>query len=666
MTIKILIVDPDIAFTVPIKRALEVMGDYRVGIFASVPPALEGLARDHHDVIIVDFSTTHPSIPALVDELRQMQPWAYVLVSLRTPDHIQQAAALNIQGTLTKPYFARQLIPVIRNAALARANYQPDSAGKTPEMPRLPEETAKRTTSTISEPRIGPDDTFRRVVGAAQTNPEAPEVAEAKTEVATPPLGLPTALAALPNLPEEATLSQMITGQTLPAQSTTPLTTPPAPPPADLPQWLLERPDSPPEAGKVADLAQMTPAATSNLAEIALEVATDDRVPLSELPDAFAYRTETLPPEDRPLFNPIAAWLPATPEELNAPTLAGATVSESLLKAPPATDAPSPDGPTIVLGDGAAKAADSDSAPPDAPPPNPNFDPLAQLALHLTQITFAAAADASFVLRLAPTTAEPVILAQAGTLSEDDKGLVLAEFKTAWAAVSPSSKRPVVFRYVHFNSGDTLLYATRSLADMILLMLFPGDVAMGTIRKQVGNLLETLISVPEAPSAAPLADAALPEAAKTLPSRPTDLRPPPGLRDTIPAEAEPAAATEAEAAPKRPEGPYRAYTFLWLASASQLPEPQSTLWPTWIQKAAQSHFWDIDSVEVQANYLVVQIKIPTAEQPAQAHQTLQREAAEAAGLSAVWADVYYVVPGGRVLSPQEIAEALSFQRELAS
>ena len=120
MTIKVLIVDPDIAFTVPVKRALEQSGDFKVNLFVNGQAAVELLQREPQDVAVLDFNVDDMDIPGLIQALRAIQPGLFVLASPRTQEHVNQLPSLDVQGSITKPYLARQLVPVVREAVSAR------------------------------------------------------------------------------------------------------------------------------------------------------------------------------------------------------------------------------------------------------------------------------------------------------------------------------------------------------------------------------------------------------------------------------------------------------------------------------------------------------------------------------------------------------------------
>ena len=108
MTTRVLIVDPDIAFTVPIKQALEQSGDYTVNVFANGAAAVEAVQRTAHDVAILDFNVGDTDLASLIRELREIQAGLFILASPRTGEHVAQLSSLDVQGSITKPYFARQ------------------------------------------------------------------------------------------------------------------------------------------------------------------------------------------------------------------------------------------------------------------------------------------------------------------------------------------------------------------------------------------------------------------------------------------------------------------------------------------------------------------------------------------------------------------------------
>src|SRR5258708_18326947 len=124
MMINVLIVDPEIGFAVPVKRALEQAGDYRISVFVNGKAGLELLQRQPQQVAVLDFRVADFELSALIKAMRRIQPTLTILVSSRTPDDTTQLANLDVQGNIPKPYLARQLITLlgnVENAALLQS-----------------------------------------------------------------------------------------------------------------------------------------------------------------------------------------------------------------------------------------------------------------------------------------------------------------------------------------------------------------------------------------------------------------------------------------------------------------------------------------------------------------------------------------------------------------
>jgi DNA-binding NarL/FixJ family response regulator len=653
MTVKVLIIDPDISFTVPVKRALEISGNYKVNVFASGRPALEVLQRDPHDVAILDFGVDDMDMPGLIQAIRDIQPWIFVLVTPRTSAQIEQVPTLDVQGSITKPYFARQIGPVIREATLARARYtrsqQEPPAATEPDAP--------------TEPSIRPDDTFRRVVATLHTEDHPSD------QPPVPPIE------ALP-IPDDATLRELVSG--------TPRSAPPGqtPPPALRPESLPEPPPEPPALQDV-----------TTFAAIALEVADDATVPLEHISRALSDRAESLPPETRPTIQPLPPWVPeTTPDEStlvgNALPAESATAPAAVPDAAAESDAPEADGERALDAEmaetfagllppeerspteGAAETPSQAAAPP-ADRPAESAAALASLALDLTQLTVESAAQSSVLSR------DGELIAKTGALSVRDVKALLEEIAHTWQASEPTPPpgggappRPARFRYVQLpGGGDYLMYSARTVEDMILTMLFPGDIPLKTIRRQAAQLLEALERVPEAEAES--APAPEPEAATTLPSRPTDPHPPAGLREAIGApEGVEAVEAEGEVQPPTdaqvPAVERTSYAFAWLPRQDELPVEIVAMLPGWLETIAAEHGWELDGAEVQPTYVTVQIHIPATEAPAAVVHTLMRETALRSEDAAIWADPSYIISPARDVTQQEIAAFIEYRRESQS
>jgi hypothetical protein len=737
MTINVLIVDPDISFTVPIKRALEISGDYKVDVFASGKPALEVLERDPHDVAILDFAMTDISLPDLIEAMRRIQPWLFILVSPRTPEEIDQAPNLDIQGSITKPYFARQLGPVIREAALARARL----ANRTAEPPAPPESADANNEAETPVSRIfRPDDTYQIVMAGFNVSDasDLPEDAVVR-DVARAPASSPTPGSDMSDTARSRAVQADAAGAPDPSLDA---------PPSTMPETL---PESPRDAARDAAL----------VAEMALEVADDATVPLDGLPRALAERVETLPPEDRP---PLPPWIPA--ERPDEPTLVGDAYPAEYLHGPsfvasipvePVIFAPAPERPLPTP----APAAPQPQAEPPAPEPSQKAMPLAEppaerepaapepeetiplhepsktpspeavenpdLEEHELSLTFAGLlpaderpaetvfgpdavpsaqpapdsaaqpasrpprafrpqgpdAVASLALQLTQLSVEStaqftllsregVIVAMAGSLSEQDTQALLGEIGHIWEgdgegpATAPApAPRPARFRYMQLpGGGDFLLYSARTVENMALTMLFPGDVPLKLIRKQAAQLLDLLERVPEAATAEAEPEAPTEsETERTQRSRPTDLRAPEGFREAVRAlDGADLAAPEAPVV-ATPDVGLASFTFVWLPRKDELPSETAGLLSGWLGEITAGHGWRLDGVQVQPTSVTVQLRLPVELGPSVAAEVLMRETAVHAGDAGLWADASYIVTPARDISDQEIAGLIEFRRE---
>jgi CheY-like chemotaxis protein/REP element-mobilizing transposase RayT len=352
MTIKVLIVDPDIAFTVPVKRALEQSGDYAVHCFASGQAAVEMLQREPHDVAILDFNIDDMDVPGLIQALRGIQPGLFILASPRTTAQIELLPSLDVQGSITKPYFARQLGPVIREAALARNRLakslpKPANVPAEPErqvgalpareepavQPDAPETADTRPTMTLSAPTapvapmapgvpqaapltspespqthsrlvtespVGPDDTFRRLIHKLQgDDTEKSRSVDALNKV----IKSLQAEGEEPPADDDSTIREVVSGQADTAHGTPASATASddvAPDPATVPETLPEMAEPSEDTDQMAALETGMPH-TPDLAMVALETVEDETVPLDHMtPEKFVeevrQKTGAMPP----------------------------------------------------------------------------------------------------------------------------------------------------------------------------------------------------------------------------------------------------------------------------------------------------------------------------------------------------------------------------------
>ncbi len=680
MTIKVLIVDPDIQFTVPIKKALEGSGDYSVDVYTTGQAGVEAVQRGRFDVAILDFGIDDVDLPTLIHAIRQEHPGLFILVSPRTDEHIMQLPTLDVQGSITKPYFARQLGPVIREALSAKARLVRKEQER-----RIEVQEAQAAGISIEEPPVQPDDTFTRMT----------------QNVRSGDTGRSQAVIEEPDIPEEATIRDLVSGQQIPT-------------PAAVPETL-------PEIEQIA-VAEPSPA----LAMMALGAVVDDTIPLEQLAiPTFLSRIDQ-ESGDQSLHRPIPAWVNQTPDDLDQPTLVeppvhyddtqpserirfeslrssfgdtepgGGVVQEKLesdqesQREPPPEPSVRPQRPLPELLDEPAFVASViEETPPTAFPPTADADPnseggsspvpptvpelpaapdagsapdtAAKLAVQLTQLSVDSTAQATLL------THGSDLVASAGDLSPHAIAGIVESINNAWQGASEQSG--ALIRYIHVPGvSDFLLYSTRTVEAMTLSMLFPGETPLRVIRRQAKQLMEALESVPDVPSLPP----AEPEAAATLLSRPTGLRPPEGLQQAIEnvqgaelstPEPQPEPAPEPVPLAPRAEGPYTAYAFVWLPRVDVLSTTTADVLPEWVHMIAAEHGWQVDGVEVQPTYVTVQINIPANETPTATVETLMRETAARAEDYALWADAYYIVAPGRAVTQQEISNFMEYRRD---
>ncbi len=584
---RILIIDPEIGFAVPIKQALEGLGRYRVNVFASSQAALELLAREPQDFAVIDAAIEDAHLPRLIETLQRLHPQLVIIMSRYADQPPAFAPETDVLPSLSKPYLARQLDALIRErSSSAAANT----------LPAAPQRT---------EPTYQPDDTFMRAVAGIEDGSTTLMLTE------TDSLALSE-----PPLPPDATMRDLISG-------TQPL--PSSPPPDSLPE-LAEAPNQ-----------------TLIAAEVALELALDDSIPLLDLVDHLAGEAEKLPPNTRP------EWIAPVP-----PPDSGL---------PPPRSTPSPNLEQTLSSDWrdtvqmAAQQHSAASASAHAA-----ANPIAALALRFMQLTIDAAAKAALLTR----DSEVIAVATSGSLDEATRTLALREIERIWRG---ENSTPSVFRPLQVNAETLyLLYSTRSVDNLILSLIFPGDTSMRVIRQVARQLHEAMARVPDESKAeaAPIASIAplatlpeitappaespdvVPEAAQTLPSRPTDLRPPQGLREATPSAPPPA--------------PPLAFTLALLPYEAPLATEITEMLPRYLEEIAAAEAWQLEGLEIQPTHVSLQLSIPATLTPSVAAERLIRGTTERTGSDTLWLDACYIITPSRSLTQRELAEFVEYAR----
>ncbi len=119
MTPKILVVDRNQAFATVLEDMLEMDGGYEVQVAYSGREALRRLRGANFDLTILDMDLDPEEMDYrdLIQDMRQIRPtMRLVLIPLMGEDLSPGARQLDIQGTLSKPFFADDLLPSIAEA----------------------------------------------------------------------------------------------------------------------------------------------------------------------------------------------------------------------------------------------------------------------------------------------------------------------------------------------------------------------------------------------------------------------------------------------------------------------------------------------------------------------------------------------------------------------
>lgn len=129
---KILVVDRNEAFATMLKEMLESEGHYTAEVAHRGSEALALLGRYPFDLTIVDMDLEPADMGygELILSIRQAQPtMRLVIIPLSGDDLPPQARRLGIQGVLSKPFFADDLLPRIQEALSREVRVGPPQDG---------------------------------------------------------------------------------------------------------------------------------------------------------------------------------------------------------------------------------------------------------------------------------------------------------------------------------------------------------------------------------------------------------------------------------------------------------------------------------------------------------------------------------------------------------
>lgn len=155
MSHKILVVDRNQAFATMLEQMLEMDGGYEVQVAHTGGDALSLLGQTAFDLTIIDMDLDAEEMGyhELVRSVRRVEPtMRMMLIPLMGSDLPPEALQLDIQGTLSKPFFADNLLPGI-DAALSQSveasSAQPALPSSVPPI-RQPSQDVQATLSELA------------------------------------------------------------------------------------------------------------------------------------------------------------------------------------------------------------------------------------------------------------------------------------------------------------------------------------------------------------------------------------------------------------------------------------------------------------------------------------------------------------------------------------
>jgi len=166
---QILVVDPNEPFASLLAEELKREG-YDVDMCLRGPEALALARRQHIDLAVLDMALTNPDAPQLAKALREIDATTrLMLIPLMGETLSPQAATIDVQGVLPKPFFLPQLPGLIQAALNAPVEADVPAARTQPQPPAI----ATRVSSPDAD-SFGPE---AGIESPAETSPrvEAPE-----------------------------------------------------------------------------------------------------------------------------------------------------------------------------------------------------------------------------------------------------------------------------------------------------------------------------------------------------------------------------------------------------------------------------------------------------------------------------------------------------------
>lgn len=454
----ILVIDPDIAFTLPLKRGLENLGDFEIRTVTRLRPAVlaleNALNSNPYSIAVVDTALDYNTPSEVIDALRTVQPNLPIILTSRRTDHADFRTALKTQAFLRKPYPATILASLIRTVvaqgfsfshAETRLHIPEGEIDETldPSLDDIVEpllEASQEIVPYLAEPPVDAgNDTIRDVIEAA-LEPEVSRQIHDFTEGADE-------LRKQPPPP--------------------PKTEPPMPPAAPVTQILFDASNEESLDNMIQGIRyksfpqfESPPIDLNDTSKMIIEAlpapkeATPSTIPKPEhLPDQYWIDSHG---KDVPDFSDTQ-FVQTTVEEFTSQLRAFEAGIESAATPPPA-------------------------AIPD--------DIVAHYALQLTQFSLESSAAGAVV------TKGKEVLARSGNFDMETWDYLVLAVQDAWKRKGDARTRIIYRRLIN---TELLLYSIKTIDNQILTLIFSSDMPLKAIGRQAEKLAESLRAVPPPP-----------------------------------------------------------------------------------------------------------------------------------------------------------------------
>jgi DNA-binding NarL/FixJ family response regulator/REP element-mobilizing transposase RayT len=715
---RVLIINNQVNFIVRIKQALEQLSDFQVSPFTSPETALDHLRHTPQDVVLVDL--TLPAAPGaeIVRRIRAIQPDIAIIGSPDVPEAAAIVRDMALDGVVDVPCSARDLLPVIQQAIAEHDDSLTDTAAA----PAIDSETVTRRMDAPppdAPPEFAGQSEIPRHDSAAGVDSDRAEQDDVDETLNSVFEQLAAEEPPMPTLEESGTVSDLMSGVgDVDAH--------------DIEQAMMlnSLPASP--------NAESSEDGEDNTARMILQTALDDSTPLGISLNELLSNIERQFPDDAGGVRPLPSWIRDVERYVREPDFLPTDLPEFEADVDLGDQTTIMHDATAIVGDpGEIDTEQIRSVPPVSVEPPPEAEPdeideideplerqpeydektseraveradivpetvgtdsddpeIAQLALSLTQASLELTAEATLLVR------GDEILAYAGNLPIEEIENVPEVFAEDWKR-KPGDAR-IRFVTLPGSGKDYMVYTRQTAQDILLSMLFAGDMPLQIIRRQSDRLVEALGAIPEAvpdersllddlveleqlaqleaeAEAAEEALVAAEDSASRIAGSEAEIDVIDDEDFDTPVEgtpvvesAERAAIEPAQQEPVQPtvySGAKTAFTFLWLIGdpSHPLTEPVAQAIVAELDSQLNAINWDVKALHVYEDYIYLLADVPDDRLTHEIIADLKQRSAQIAyntdstlDPATLWADSYFALTPGRELQVEEIQRFINF------